>query len=369
MIHRKISNTLTASVVVAALSFACAKQLPVEPPLDVGPLTFASGEWRAIDQVVVVTDASGTMYSRETFPQAKALTQSFVKAMPDTSAPAANPGRYDAGLVSFGGEERITAAIGAFDRAALAATAESLRILGSIDGMGGETPYRHLFPEIQGTLPALADGGTKSAAKGAVVVFSDGLADRPDAAILAAGALSAGYDGEICFHTVQVGDDPLGAEYLRALAGLTPCGSHRTADSVGSPAAFSDFVRQVFSGAAPPVSDACGGVIRLRGVEFDFDKSAVRPDSAVVLDEAASQLNTCPEVKIRVEGHTDWTGTEQYNQGLSERRADSVKGHLSGAGVAAGRMSTVGFGESRPIAPNESKDGRARNRRVELHAQ
>ena len=78
----------------------------------------------------------------------------------------------------------------------------------------------------------------------------------------------------------------------------------------------------------------------LRGVNFAFDKSDIDAASAVVLDAAADQLKECPNVAVRVEGHTDWVGTDAYNQALSERRAESVRSHLVEprcVGVAADR--------------------------------
>ena len=107
--------------------------------------------------------------------------------------------------------------------------------------------------------------------------------------------------------------------------------------------------------------------IVLRGVNFDFDKSDIRPDAAVILDEAASQLNASPGRSVSVAGHTDSVGTEAYNQALSERRAASVKDYLVSKGVDGSRLSTAGFGESNPIASNDTADGRALNRRVELN--
>jgi len=106
--------------------------------------------------------------------------------------------------------------------------------------------------------------------------------------------------------------------------------------------------------------------IVLRGVNFDFDKSDIRPDAAVILDEAINILSRNADLSVRVEGHTDWTGIEVYNQGLSERRAESVRRYLVANGVAAERLSTAGFGETQPIATNETREGRALNRRVEL---
>ncbi len=107
--------------------------------------------------------------------------------------------------------------------------------------------------------------------------------------------------------------------------------------------------------------------IVLRGVNFDFDKADIRPDAAVILDEAASILNSSPGRSVSVGGHTDSVGADAYNQSLSERRAASVKDYLAGKGVDPARLSTAGFGESNPIASNDTADGRSLNRRVELN--
>jgi OOP family OmpA-OmpF porin len=116
--------------------------------------------------------------------------------------------------------------------------------------------------------------------------------------------------------------------------------------------------------------------IDLKGVNFDFDKSTLRPDAVAILNEAAEILKRYPELKVEVAGHTDSVGTDAYNQGLSERRARAVYDYLTSNGVDASRMTGPnGYGESRPIAPNTNEDGsdnpegRARNRRTELNVQ
>jgi OOP family OmpA-OmpF porin len=121
--------------------------------------------------------------------------------------------------------------------------------------------------------------------------------------------------------------------------------------------------------AAPaPARDNCGRIV-LRGVNFAFDSAEIDGSSSVVLDAAADQLKECPNVAVRVEGNSDAIGTDAYNQGLSERRAESVMGHMIGRGVSASRLTSVGYGESQPIASNETDEGRALNRRVELKTQ
>lgn len=117
---------------------------------------------------------------------------------------------------------------------------------------------------------------------------------------------------------------------------------------------------------APAPPDPCAGRIVLRGVTFAFDSDEVTEASMATLDVAAETLRECPNVRTAVEGHTDSVGSDTYNQDLSQRRAESVSHYLSHRGVSPGRLSARGYGESRPIADNNTDDGRALNRRVEL---
>jgi OOP family OmpA-OmpF porin len=100
---------------------------------------------------------------------------------------------------------------------------------------------------------------------------------------------------------------------------------------------------------------------------FDHDKSNLRPEGKSELDALAAKLRTFSSVQsINVVGHTDSDGTEAYNQGLSERRAASVKDYLIQQGVSGSVISTSGKGESAPAASNATRDGRQQNRRVEI---
>jgi len=101
-------------------------------------------------------------------------------------------------------------------------------------------------------------------------------------------------------------------------------------------------------------------------VTFDFDSASLKPQFTPVLDNVARTLSQYNQTVIEVAGHTDSVGTDQYNQALSQRRATSVSGYLGSHGVVQQRMITVGAGESRPIASNDTENGRAQNRRVEI---
>ena len=103
-------------------------------------------------------------------------------------------------------------------------------------------------------------------------------------------------------------------------------------------------------------------------VLFAFDKSDIRPGAAAELDGLAEQIKANPGTQLEVQGHADSRGSDEYNQGLSERRAASVANYLAGRGVNPARMTAVGFGENRPVANNDTEEGRALNRRVEIHS-
>ena len=102
------------------------------------------------------------------------------------------------------------------------------------------------------------------------------------------------------------------------------------------------------------------------GITFATDQSAVQPQFQSTLNQVAQTLSEYPKTMIDVLGHTDSDGSEAYNQALSERRAQSVASYIGSHGVAAVRMATRGYGEMQPIASNETPDGKAQNRRVEI---
>ena len=94
----------------------------------------------------------------------------------------------------------------------------------------------------------------------------------------------------------------------------------------------------------------------------------IRDRSYAILDEVASVMAEYPNLKVRVEGHTDSQGNDQRNQELSQTRADAVMAYLIEKGVSPTRLSAVGFGESAPVADNGTREGRAQNRRVQFTA-
>jgi len=102
------------------------------------------------------------------------------------------------------------------------------------------------------------------------------------------------------------------------------------------------------------------------GIEFDTGKATIRPDSEKVLRDVLSLLQAKPDWKMKVEGHTDSTGTKAGNQTLSQQRAAAVVAWLVQNGVAEARLTAAGLGDTKPVADDSTEKGRAKNRRVEL---
>jgi len=106
--------------------------------------------------------------------------------------------------------------------------------------------------------------------------------------------------------------------------------------------------------------------VALTGVLFDFDKSTLKPESDPVLDRVRGLLARDPTLRLEVQGHTDNVGSDAYNQTLSEARAAAVAAWLTQHGIAAGRLTSRGYGKTVPVADNSTDEGRAKNRRVEI---
>jgi peptidoglycan-associated lipoprotein len=101
-------------------------------------------------------------------------------------------------------------------------------------------------------------------------------------------------------------------------------------------------------------------------IHFDYDKSNIRPDDANVLDQKVAILQTNSDLRIRISGHCDERGSDEYNLALGNRRATSAKQYLVSHGIDAGRIETVSYGEERPVDPGHDEGAWSRNRRDEF---
>ncbi|MDH4070465.1 MAG: OmpA family protein, partial [Ignavibacteria bacterium] len=109
-----------------------------------------------------------------------------------------------------------------------------------------------------------------------------------------------------------------------------------------------------------------GQVIILEGVTFKTGSAEVTTGSATVLEKALKTMIDNPQIEVEIAGHTDNTGSRATNMRLSQQRAESVKNWLTGRGVEPERITTSSYGPDKPIAPNNTKEGRDKNRRIEF---
>ena len=113
-------------------------------------------------------------------------------------------------------------------------------------------------------------------------------------------------------------------------------------------------------------SSARGMIVNLPDILFDLNEATLKTEARIVLAKLAGILLIMPELNLRIEGHTDSTGSVEYNLDLSQQRASAVLDFLAGEGVTAARLRAVGKGMESPVADNATPDGRALNRRVSI---
>ncbi len=135
--------------------------------------------------------------------------------------------------------------------------------------------------------------------------------------------------------------------------------------------AVSALEEKAFEPSIKPAQQELRGALDKAGhvalyVNFDFDKATLRPEAAGVVGQVSAMLKADPQLRLGIEGHTDGLGTPDRNRALSGERATAFVAALTAAGIAADRLQPAGFGPDKPIASNDTSEGRARNRRVEL---
>lgn len=341
----------------------------------------AGDEVVLVEDSIIIVDASGSTDRQLGFPDEKALVRSFVDGMP--------PGTYRSAMRVLGGREDDQLHLERFDRFDLRQHAEALR------WTGRETPLEQIFDEYREILAART-GRT------VLFVFTDGVPTRygkfigTEDTLASAGRLAARHGGEVCFHMIQMGNDPRGQQLLEAIAALSRCGSFRHIDQLDGTDSLHAFQQSAYNGPPPPSPPTLGRAMTDLdgdGVDDRFDRCAKTPRDAVVdergcwviedyvfdtnsarisarhrapLDAVISVLAGNDALRIRLDGHTDDTGTADYNFSLAERRADAVRDYLAAGGIAATRLEVRGFGAARPIDTNDTAEGRRRNRRVEI---
>lgn len=306
-----------------------------------------------VDNFILFVDQSGSMYmtnesmKRVKMGMAKELLLGMNELIPQLS--------YKGGVVLFAPFQQLLAPT-PFDRAQVSKAINTIK--NEQDIFGRLTP---MGPGLMGLDPVMSGLSGKTA----VIIFSDGMANLGSDPVAEAKNLRSKYPN-LCFHIVSFAEpaDAKGKKILEAISKMDGCSIMVDGPALlKDKAALAKFVDDVF---CAPVAEAKEEAMILRGINFDFDKSDIKPEFRPVLDEAVATLQKKANVNVIIEGHTDAIGSDAYNMKLSERRAKAVHGYFLKKGLAAGRMKTIGYGESKPKADNATEQGRAINRRVEL---
>ena len=231
--------------------------------------------------------------------------------------------------------------------------------------------------------------------KTAVILFSDGGFNAGRDPVIAAENIHKKSGGNVCFHTVSYATKESGQLLLEEIAAVGNCGVTTSTTDLADPAKRAKFVKDVFyteidvavedpdtdMDGVPDSRDKCPNTPRDHKVDangcsiplkmrleilFDFDKSDIKPMYVPEVEKVANLLKNNPAATVTIEGHTDGRGTEEYNLKLSDRRAKAVEDFVEKKlGVDSNRITGQGYGKSRPVASNDTDEGRAQNRRVE----
>lgn len=270
---------------------------------------------------------------------------------------------FNAGFYTYGPFKEYMAA-SSYSKDRFAETVSGLKK--NYEIYGRQTPMGNGLQSLETALTGLS-GRT------AVIMALDGESNIGAKPVPVLQNLYAKYGNNICFHVISFAQTKAEKALVDQIAAINPCTVSATATDLLDDAKRADFVRKVFYDveiipAAPVVTpeSVVEEVIVFRNVHFNFDKSKIKPKFVPVLKEAAEMIKARPGIKVVVEGHTCNIGPAVYNQGLSERRAASVRNFLINEGIAAERLKAIGYGLNNPKYDNKTREGRSLNRRVEL---
>jgi len=365
------------------------------------------GYVQKVDSFIIVLDSSssmGTVYEDEVAERYSRfmIAKDIVSRMNNTIPEMDIQGTLQRFGYGFSAKGKLTEAV--YGPTAYS-TSDLEYALQTIITPGGHSPAGLAIGETSKIV-----GSTEG--KSAVIVISDGekLNDDP---LMKVKTLKNQFGGRTCLYTIWVGSKTESKTFMEEIAAEMGCGFSVAADDIATSEGMEDFVRKVFfardsdgdgvpddedecPGTPPGIEvdavgcagdsdgdgvtddiDVCLGTPKgaivdqrgcwvVKGVKFDYKKWDVKPQFNTNLDNIISVLKNTQDLKIRVEGHTDNIGSEKYNLNLSKKRAESIKAYLVKKGIEESRITSMGHGFSKPRAGNDTKEGRALNRRAEL---
>jgi len=345
---------------MAALSLAllagCGSNPPYQPA-SVQPQSIDMSAYAPkVESFVVILDISSSM-GEDYQERPKVHTAQDLVASFNSTVPA---GKYQAGLVTFGrGSGRCIG--GGIANAAYGLapyqSADFASALGSFECAGGTTPMSE-------GVDAAAQMLSSETGPIAVILVSDFQWVDAGPVESAVSQLKAQHGENLCLHTVKVGDNVTGDALIANVTQAAGCDSAVQAGDIASADAMASYVTEVLLAPLQYEKHTVSATAL-----FDFDKAVLKQQGKAELHNLDEHIKSqgIRVADIDVIGHTDSVGSAEYNQGLSERRAMAVKEFMVSEGIDAGIIDASGKGETEPAASNDTDEGRALNRRVEIH--
>lgn len=354
-------------VFLGLLATACAqKNIPAPfTPADLNSKV-SSGEYvQKVDNFLVIFDDTRSMgldrHWESKLDKAKIVATNMNNTIPNLKLQA---GMRVFGPMSYSMKDGSALQYGmtAYSKSGLGDT------VNSVTSTGGNTPMTRAIEMANGDLD-------KTQGDIAVIVISDGEENIKVPATVAARALKDKYKDRVCIYTILIGDSQEGRAAMKSIAQAGGCGFATDEEAVSTPSGMAAFVEKVFlkkaekavvtPPAAPVEEKKQCFTVELK-VEFEFDKSVVRPQYYKNLTEFADLVRANPDYKVNLEGYTCSIGSDAYNMKLGQRRADSVRNYLLThfKDIDPARLTAISYGKTKPVASNETKEGRERNRRV-----
>ncbi|MBG0790710.1 MAG: OmpA family protein [Desulfovibrionaceae bacterium] len=316
---------------------------------------------KKVDNFILFVDQSGSMAMKAGYPMKKIMMAKENMMALNQAIPELD---YSSGVYLFApyaemcsmkpyAKSNVAGAVGAIDT--------------DFEVFNRRTPMGAGFDSIDGTLSSL--GG-----KTALIMFTDGASNVGADPVAKAQAMRTKYGDRLCVHVVSYATTAEGMAVVEGIRAAFPCTVAADAATFSDAGALDRYAKAVFYeevADAPKPAPMPAPVPMEKetisfNLNFDFDKYEITDEMTPILSRAKALLEQDPSATYVISGHTDATGTDAYNQGLSERRAGSVMNWLTANGISVDRLEAMGYGESQPKYDNTTKEGRRLNRRVEI---
>lgn len=375
----KMQMKALAVVIVLVFSFGCAAQKAAGPPVCKSEVNVQKYKQKA-ENFIVLFDSSETMAGKIGEKQKLDIAKGVVASMNQCIPPEL---KVTGGLRTFGhGYYLFSIFQTDLIYGMTAYSPDGLKgALCKIDLASGNTP-------MVKAITAAAEDLKGVQGRTSLILVTDGKSTDGDAAA-AAENLKKALGANICIYAIQIGDDYDNKKLLEKVVKAGGCGFVTSADKLAGCPAMTDFVERVFfdkcvkdadlDGVCDE-ADACPNTPKGAKVDdhgcwsmilFDYNNAIIKKSARPALDEVANVLTSVDnaDVKIVIKGYADSTGSERYNESLSNKRAQAVREYLMNRGIKSNRLATKALGSTNPVAENTTAAGRAKNRRVEFAAE